>query len=201
MSVLDARKQRGSAGRRRHGVAGSGSRDAIGYAMAALNRISRSPALDRFGLRKPTERAVFEATRTGFRTLGALNRQFARSGSRTAEPARTRPAQRADRFDLTPTEDEQMLVEVARELAAEVLRPAAADADEAAQPEPEVIAQATEVGLATLGVPEELGGISAERSATAGVLVTEALATGDMGSDRRVPRAGGRGHGTVPVGQ
>src|SRR5690242_12245820 len=154
---------------------------AIGYAVAALNRLSRSPALDRFGLRKPAERAVFEATRTGFRTLGALNRQFSRAGSRAGQPARTRPARAADRFDLTPTEDEQMLVDVARELATEVLRPAAAEADRAAQASQEVLAQAAGVGLATLAVPEQLGGISAERSATAGVLVTEALATGDMG--------------------
>ena len=154
---------------------------AIGYAVAALNRLSRSPALDRFGLRKPAERAVFEATRTGFRTLGALNRQFSRAGSRAGQPARTRPTLGADRFDLTPTEDEQMLVDVARELATEVLRPAAAEADRAAQASQEVLAQAAGVGLATLAVPEQLGGISAERSATAGVLVTEALATGDMG--------------------
>ena len=181
MSVLDARKQPSAARRRKHGVPGSGSRDPIGYAVAALNRISRTPALDRLRLRKPTERAVFEATRTGFRTLGALNRQFARVGSRCGQPARTRPAQGGNRFDLTPTDDEQMLVTVARELATEVIRPAAAEADRAAQPPGEVLARAAELGLPTLGVREELGGIAAERSATAGVLVTEALATGDMG--------------------
>ena len=38
-----------------------------------------------------------------------------------------------------------------------------------------------EIGLPILGVPEELGGISAERSAMAGTLVAEALAHGDMG--------------------
>ena len=38
-----------------------------------------------------------------------------------------------------------------------------------------------EIGLPILGVPEELGGISEERSAMAGVLVAEALAKGDMG--------------------
>jgi alkylation response protein AidB-like acyl-CoA dehydrogenase len=38
-----------------------------------------------------------------------------------------------------------------------------------------------EIGLPILGVPEELGGISTERSAMAGTLVAEALAHGDMG--------------------
>ncbi|HEU5044319.1 MAG TPA: acyl-CoA dehydrogenase family protein [Nocardioidaceae bacterium] len=179
MSVLDTRKR--PARRRKYGVAGSHSRDPIGYAVAALNRIAQAPALDRFGLRKPTERAVFEATRTGFRTLGALNRRFARAGKGSGDPVRTRPATPAGVFDLTPTDDEQMLVNLVRELATEVLRPAAAEADEQARAPKEVLGQAKEVGLPTLGVPEELGGISSERSATAGVLVAEALAAGDMG--------------------
>jgi alkylation response protein AidB-like acyl-CoA dehydrogenase len=37
------------------------------------------------------------------------------------------------------------------------------------------------VGLALLGVPESLGGISEERSVVAGALVAEALARGDLG--------------------
>ena len=38
-----------------------------------------------------------------------------------------------------------------------------------------------EIGLPILGVPESLGGLSEERTATAGVLVAEALAKGDLG--------------------
>jgi alkylation response protein AidB-like acyl-CoA dehydrogenase len=44
-----------------------------------------------------------------------------------------------------------------------------------------VLKSGLEVGLPILGVPESLGGIAEERSATAGVLVAEALAHGDMG--------------------
>ena len=84
-------------------------------------------------------------------------------------------------FDLTPTEDEQMLVDVVTELAAEVLRPAAADADAACAAPDEVLAAATEIGLPLLGVPESLGGISEERAVMAGTLVAEALAQGDLG--------------------
>ncbi|MGZ4476376.1 MAG: acyl-CoA dehydrogenase family protein, partial [Nocardioides sp.] len=84
-------------------------------------------------------------------------------------------------FDLTPTEDEQMLVDVISELAAEILRPAATAADDAAAAPQEVLDAAQEVGLPILGVPESLGGISTERSAMAGTLVAEALARGDLG--------------------
>jgi hypothetical protein len=43
------------------------------------------------------------------------------------------------------------------------------------------LTQANELGLTMIGVPEELGGAVAERSATTTVLMSEALAQGDMG--------------------
>jgi alkylation response protein AidB-like acyl-CoA dehydrogenase len=43
-----------------------GRRDVIGVGVALLNRLAKSRTIDRFGLRKQTERAVFEATKTGF---------------------------------------------------------------------------------------------------------------------------------------
>jgi alkylation response protein AidB-like acyl-CoA dehydrogenase len=167
--------------RARHGLTAGERTDVIGFAVSVLNRLARTPALDRFGLRRPTERVVFEATKTGFRTLGAVNRQFARAGRRGAPGTRPAAAKAAGSFDLTPTEDEQMLVDLARELAAEVLRPAAGEADDAAAAPEAVLKAGLEMGLPILGVPEELGGITGERSAMAGTLVAEALAHGDMG--------------------
>ncbi|RYU11478.1 acyl-CoA dehydrogenase family protein [Nocardioides iriomotensis] len=167
--------------RSRHGLTAKDKADPIGVAVSLLNRLAQLPALDRLGLRRPTERVVFEATRSGFRTVGAVNRQFARAGKRRGKPTRVPSAPGTSRFDLTPTEDEQMLVDVVRELADEVLRPAAAEADEAGATPDKVLAAGRELGLPLLGVPESLGGISAERSAMAGALVAEALARGDMG--------------------
>lgn len=167
--------------RSRHGLSAREKPDPIGLAVAVLNKLAQAGALDRLGLRKPTERAVFEATRTGFRTIGAVNRTFARTGRRGAQGTRVPSAAGSGTFDLTPTEDEQMLVDVVTELAAEVVRPAAADADAATQAPEEVLRAGLEIGLPILGVPEELGGISTQRSAMAGTLVAEALAKGDMG--------------------
>ena len=166
---------------RKHGLTGPESRDPIGIAVAVLNKVAQVGALDRFGLRKPAERVVFEATRSGFRTLGAVNRQFARAARPKGGPARVPSANPKGVFDLTPTEDEQMLVDVVTELAAEVVRPTATEADSAAAAPADVLGAGQELGLPTLGVPEELGGISTERSAMAGTLVAEALAHGDMG--------------------
>ena len=165
----------------RHGLTSRDRPDPLGYAVAALNRLAQTTALDRLGLRRPAERVVFEATRSGFRTIGAVNRQFARAGRRRGTPTRVPTASAAGTFDLTPTDDEQMLVDVVRELAEEVLRPVAAEADAATAAPATVLEAGREVGLPLLGVPEELGGVSTERSAMAGALVAEALAHGDMG--------------------
>jgi alkylation response protein AidB-like acyl-CoA dehydrogenase len=165
----------------RHGLSSKESRDPIGFAVAALGLVARSDLIDRLGLRRQTEQAVFALTRSGFRTVTSASRSFARRGARGEPGVRVAPAARAGVFDLTPTEDEQMLVDVVTELASEVLRPAAAEADEACAAPASVLDAGREVGLPILGIPEALGGISEERSAMAGALVAEALARGDLG--------------------
>ena len=165
---------------RRRGLAATEKADPIGLAVAALNKLAQSPALDRLGLRKTAEKTVFTTTKSGFQTVGAVNRQFSRKGSKGGG-SRVPSAKPTGLFDLTPTEDEQMLVDVVTEYATEVLRPAAHDADDACEAPVDVLKASNEIGLPILGVSEELEGIATERSAVAGVLVAEALAKGDMG--------------------
>jgi alkylation response protein AidB-like acyl-CoA dehydrogenase len=152
----------------------------MSYGLAFLHRLAQLPVLDQLGLRKPTERAVFQATRTGFKTLGAVTRAFTPT-SRPKEPARLPAATSSGLFDLTPTDDQQMMVEVVREFAAEQLRPAAAGADDAATAPKEVLEKTAELGLNYVGVPESFDGAGDERSAVTNVLVAEELARGDMG--------------------
>jgi alkylation response protein AidB-like acyl-CoA dehydrogenase len=165
----------------RFGIAGDETRDPIGYAVAAMNRLARGDLLDRLRLRKQAEQAVFTVTRGGFRTATTAGRAFARAGKSGRAGARAVHTASSGLFDLTPTEEEQMLVNVVTELASEVLRPAAADADAACAAPDDVLTATNEVGLPLLGVPESLGGISAERAVMAGTLVAEALALGDLG--------------------
>ena len=165
----------------RHGVASAESRDPIGLAVAGLNLLAQSPLLDRLGLRRTAEQTVFTVTRSGFKAAGAAGRTFRRVGRRTQRGVRVPAAARSGAFDLTPGEDEQMLVDVVTELAGEVLRPVAEEADAACAAPEAALKSAAEIGLPILGVPESLGGICEERSAMAGTLVAEALARGDMG--------------------
>lgn len=165
----------------KHGVSRRESRDPIGHAVIALNTFAQSTLIDRLGLRKTSERAVYEATKGGFRAVGAASRSFKAVGSPKAPGVRVPGARGIGVFDLTPTSDEQMLVDVVTKFAAERLRPAAADANETCVAPVEILRAGLDIGLPILGVPESLGGISEERSAMTATLVHEALAKGDMG--------------------
>ena len=165
----------------KHGLASGETRDPIGYAVAALSRVAQSELLDRIGLRRQAEQTVFTVTRGGFHAATAAGRTFKRVGSATKQGVRVPSAMPQGVFDLTPTEDEQMLVDVVGEFAEEMVRPAAAKADDDCAAPDELLKAGLEIGLPILGVPESLGGISEHRSAMAGTLVAEALAQGDMG--------------------
>lgn len=149
-------------------------------ALGVLTRLAGSDLVDRFGLRPRLERTAFHLTRSSMTVAGALNRRF-ESARPLQRPERSGPAPRTDLIDLTPSEDQQMLVEVVRELAAERVRPAAADADTAARTPDELVATAVELGLWQLGVPDSFGGVAEHRSPVTQVLVAEALAHGDLG--------------------
>jgi alkylation response protein AidB-like acyl-CoA dehydrogenase len=152
----------------------------MGLGLRALNRLAGSQLLDRVGQRKRVERWVFQGTRQGFRAAGATSRSF-NAAAKLARPARQAHARRPELFDLTPDDEQQMLREAIGAFAAEQVRPAALASDNACATPTEILEQADELGMATLGVPEELGGVMAERSAITSVLVAESLAHGDMG--------------------
>jgi alkylation response protein AidB-like acyl-CoA dehydrogenase len=164
----------------RHGLSDNETRDPIGLAVLALNKLASSDLIDRLGIRKVSEQTVYRVTSAGFRTAGNVGRTFARAGKAT-RGNRVPAAKNTGLFDLTPGEDEQMLVDVVGEFAEEMVRPAASDANEACAAPDDLLKASLEIGLPILGVPEDLGGIATERSAVAGTLVHEALAKGDMG--------------------
>src|SRR4051794_39628090 len=150
------------------------------YGLRALNGLASLELLDRLGVRQPAERLLYNASKNGVRSAGRVGRAFNGVATR-GRPARPSTAPRRDLFDLTPDDEQQMLRESFRQFATERLRPAAHDADAASAAPPELLAEASELGITMLGVPEELGGGVDERSAGTSVLVGGARARGGMG--------------------
>jgi alkylation response protein AidB-like acyl-CoA dehydrogenase len=148
--------------------------------LRALNRLASNGLIDRFGLREPAERVLHGASKATVRTATRAGRTFAAT-QKLSRPARQPRAKRSDLFDLTPDDEQQMLRESVRDFALAKLRPAATEADEACAAPEDLLIQSGELGLTMVGVPEELGGAVSERSAVTTVLMSEALAVGDMG--------------------
>jgi alkylation response protein AidB-like acyl-CoA dehydrogenase len=163
--------------RRAHGLASTERPDPMGRAIAALTAVAGASALDRLHLRKPTERALFLGTRAGFQAIGATTSQAARLRPRRAPSGQGKPGGKSGLFDLTPTTDEQLLVDAATEVA-EGFRTEAAASDSARKATDLALKSAAAVtGAVTLraGQPADV------RTPMAATLVTEALARGDMG--------------------
>ncbi len=158
-------------------VSTSERRTVIGSAMSVLNRLSGARFVARLGLKTPVDRAVYQATKTGFTVA---NRSFTAAG-KLAKPQRLPAAGDSGVFDLNPSEEQQLIVDTVREFAAERLRPAAAVADDKCEAPPELLSTADSLGITMIGVPESLGGVATERSTVTNVLVASALAEGDLG--------------------
>lgn len=155
-------------------------RTGIDIAMALLTPLVGQEFLDRYHLRDPLNRALRYGTKTIFSTAGATTRQFKRVQNLRGGPTRLKSSGK-DYYDLTPDDEQKMIVETLEDFAEEVLRPAAHDADEAATYPPDLIAKAAELGITAINIPEDFEGIAAHRSSVTNVLAAEALAYGDMG--------------------
>jgi alkylation response protein AidB-like acyl-CoA dehydrogenase len=155
-------------------------RSVTDFGLGLLAPVLGGKFLDRYHLRGPFNRGLkFGVTRV-FSAAGASTRQFKKIQGVGKPPTRLEPST-GDYFDLTPDDDQKMIVETVNEFAEEFLRPAARDADTAAASPPELIAKAAELGITAIKVPEDFDGIAENRTCVTSALVAEALAYGDMG--------------------
>ena len=155
-------------------------RSAINLGMALLTPLLGQDFLDRRGLRDPLNRALKFGVKHGFSAAGASTRQFKKVQG-LGQPATRLSPSTADYFDLTPDDDQKMIVETVEQFAEEILRPAARGADDAATYPADLIVKAAELGVTAIKVPEDYDGIAEQRTSVTNALVAEALSYGDMG--------------------
>lgn len=155
-------------------------RTGIDVAIALITPLVGQNFLDRYHLRDPFNNGLRYGTKAIFSATAATARQWKRVQSVGRGPTRLKSSGK-DYFDLTPDDDQKMIVETVNEFAAEILRPAAPEADEATAYPADLIAKAAELGITAVNIPEEFDGIAEHRSSVTNVLVAEALAYGDMG--------------------
>jgi alkylation response protein AidB-like acyl-CoA dehydrogenase len=169
-------------------------RTATDIGLALITPLVGQEFLDRYHLRDPLNRGLRLGVKTAFSAVGASTRQFNRIQGLGKPPTRLEAGastQGKGYFDLTPDDEQKMIVETVREFAEEILRPAAHDADAATAYPKDLVAQATELGVTAINIPEDFDGIAAHRATVTNALVAEALAYGDMGLALPVLAPGG----------
>jgi alkylation response protein AidB-like acyl-CoA dehydrogenase len=155
-------------------------RSATDLGLAIVTPLVGQEFLDRYKLRDPLNRGLKYGVKQVFSVAGAATRQFKRVSGAQGGPTRLKKSG-SDYFDLTPDDEQKMIVDTVTEFAEEVIRPAAREADQSATCPPDLVAKACEIGITAINVPEDFDGIAAHRAAVTNVLVAEALAYGDMG--------------------
>src|ERR1700756_347983 len=99
-------------------------RTGIDVALGLLTPLVGQEFLDKYNLRDPLNRGLRYGVKTVFSVAGATNRQFKRVSGARRGPTRLKTAG-ADYFDLTPDDDQKLIVETVDQFAEEVLRPVA----------------------------------------------------------------------------
>lgn len=150
---------------------------AQGLGLALITKLAGSDLIDQLKLRKIIEKSLYQGSKIGFKTLSTTQKAFK---SDQKNPKQRLPNQQKSLFDLSLTEEQQMTADAMGQFAAEVLYPLAHDADHLEKFPQELWQHVTDLGLNFYALPEQFGGVAAEKNMTSNILIAEQLAKGDF---------------------
>lgn len=150
---------------------------AQGFGLNLLTRFAGSELIDQLRLRKLLEKTLYRGSKSGFKLMDSAARQFKPASDTSKQRL---PSSGKNLFDLSLSDEQQMTRYSIQRFAADVLRPAAHQADDEANYPIAIANQAHELGLLFYALPESYGGVASEQSVVSNVLIAEDLAHGDF---------------------
>jgi alkylation response protein AidB-like acyl-CoA dehydrogenase len=154
------------------------AKDIQGVGLGIASRFAGSEFAKKYGLRKPVEKLAYAGTKKGFEFIGQM---VAKKSSKKSEDPKMLPAPSTHGlFDLTLSEEQQMIKDTVRSYAEEVVRGLAHDANEAMKLPETYLQDIMDLGLNFFSVPESLGGAAQTYSPTTSAIIAEELAWGDF---------------------
>lgn len=154
---------------------------AMGIGLTVIRQVASSELIEKAGLRPTVEKLMYAGAKQAAKGMTAAAKSFGGGNKARSKEERLETGAALDDFDLEPSEEQELIVETAKRFAEDVIRPAAEHVDYEGKPPLEVLSQAHELGLASLVVPESLGGMATAHSSMTVTLAAEALAHGDAG--------------------
>lgn len=152
------------------------AKDIQGVGLGLASRFAGSEWANKLKLRKPIERLVYASTKSGFQLAGKMSKKI-QSKRSSDELANSRQKQI---FDLSLTEEQEMIKDSVRSYATEVIRDLAHDANENLALPENFLQDTAALGLNFFSVPEELGGAAQGHAPTTSAIISEELAWGDF---------------------
>ena len=120
--------------------------EVMGGSLRVLNRIADSPLVERLGLEERAQQLVYEgakrAAETAAKTAQRLSSKRASDGPRESR-----------KFDLSLSEEQQLMRDTLRRLADELMQPAAREADDRLAPPDDFLEAFSELGAIAMSVP------------------------------------------------
>jgi hypothetical protein len=120
------------------------------------------------------QQLVYEGAKRAVETAAKAAKRLSprRSGDRPRRPRK---------FDLSLSEEQQLMRDTLRRFADDLMQPAAREADDRSAPPDDFVDTFSDLGAIAMAVPEAMGGASEHVSAVSQMLIVEDLARGDMG--------------------
>jgi alkylation response protein AidB-like acyl-CoA dehydrogenase len=154
----------------------------LGEMMSALNRLGDTELGQRLNLHERAQRILRDGAREGLLVAGRAAEQLKPMMERLRQqkPARDREGS-SGKFDLTLSDEQQMLRDTLRRFSEEAMRPSAEQADAESRVPDDFLDFVHELGFAAMPIPESFGGAGEARSPMTTAIVAEELSRGDMG--------------------
>lgn len=154
------------------------AKDIQGYGLGLAVKFSGSEFARKYKLRRPTEKLAYASTKKGFEVIGKM---IAKKKEKTSDKPMLLPEPHtAGLFDLTLTEEQQMIKDTVRSYAVDVVRGLAHDANEDMKLPDSYLQDIMDLGLNYFSVPESFGGAAQSYSPTTNAIIAEELAWGDF---------------------
>mgnify|MGYP000461726611 FL=1 len=127
--------------------------EVMGGGLRALNKLADSPLVERLGLEDRTQQLVYEGAKRMAETAAmAAKRLSPRRAKKKPRPSR--------KFDLSLSEEQQLMRDTLRRFADDMMQPAAREADDRSAPPDDFLETMSELGAIPMAVPEALGGMA-----------------------------------------
>jgi len=146
-----------------------------GLALGLASRFAAHPLVQKYGLAKSAEKLAYISTKKGFQLIqkGLAKKSLGNKNGIKALPSPP------PLFDLTLSDEQQMIRDSVKAYAENNIRPLALAADEQAKLPESLLQDSQELGLNYFSIPESLGG-AGQLSPMTSVLIAEDLAWGDF---------------------